>query len=366
MARKDGKDRGIVEHPLGSGMWWVDLRHEGKRIRRKVGSKSAARQVYERLKTEAREGRLVPRVQKKTVPTLKQILDARIEGFTGRDLVNEKRYAAWWTDLWGGKRVDELCQDDFRKLQNRLSSEGEWSPKTINNAFASLRSALNQAVQSGKIDRSPLAGVKLFKIPGGRLRYLTEGEELRLKEVMLPANFRLVRFAILSGLRREEQFTLAWKHVDFRNGILTIPRSKNGDSRHVQLSDEAMEILKAIRSETRVISEWCFPSENPLTPLDPQNFYNRVYVPALKKAGLEDVVWHTLRHTFCSRLVMAGVDIRTVQELAGHKTLAMTLRYSHLSGEHIRESVNRIGKKKEEISEATDTKTDKRQISKRG
>ena len=65
MARKDGKDRGIVENPPGSGIWWVDMRHEGKRIRKKVGSKSSAKAVYERLKTESREGRLVPKAKKR-------------------------------------------------------------------------------------------------------------------------------------------------------------------------------------------------------------------------------------------------------------------------------------------------------------
>ena len=93
-----------------------------------------------------------------------------------------------------------------------------------------------------------------------------------------------------------------------------------------------------------------------MTSIDPQNFYKRIYLPALAKAGIEGVVWHTLRHTCASRLVMAGVDIRTVQEIMGHKTLAMTMRYSHLSGEHLSQAVNRISSGK--ISERTDTKTD--------
>lgn len=366
MARKDGIDRGLVENPAGSGIWWVDMRHEGKRIRRKVGSKSAAKSVYQRLKTEAREGRLVPKEKKKVYPTIKEIVTDRVEGFSGRQRTNEKRYAQWWIEQVGEKAVKDISIGDLRKLMMQLKEEQELSAQTVNHYFGHLRAALNQAVRDGKIDSSPMQGVDLLRTPRGRLRFLTEGEEQRLREVMLPAHFRLVRFAILTGLRREEQFSLRWENIDTRNRVLTIPRSKHGDTRHVPLSDEAMEILKAIRAETRMMSPWCFPSLNPLTHTDAQNFYRRIYLPALKKAGIEGMVWHTLRHTTASRLVMAGVDIRTVQEIMGHKTLAMTMRYSHLSARHVSEAINRIGMKTEGNNrnervtpEVTDTKTDK-------
>lgn len=79
---------------------------------------------------------------------------------------------------------------------------------------------------------------------------------------------------------------------------------------------------------------------------------SRLWYPALKQAELQDFRFHDLRHTFCSRLAMAGVDLLTIKELAGHKTTAMTLRYSHLSPSHQRQAVERL------ISGATDTRTD--------
>jgi Phage integrase family len=87
-----------------------------------------------------------------------------------------------------------------------------------------------------------------------------------------------------------------------------------------------------------------FPSETGETPLDAQNFVNRVFLPALRRAKIGDFHWHDLRHTLASRLVMAGVDLRTVQELLGHKTLVMTLRYAHLSPEHQLEAVQRLNR----------------------
>ena len=87
-----------------------------------------------------------------------------------------------------------------------------------------------------------------------------------------------------------------------------------------------------------------------------RTYVNRVFLPALKAAKIEGFTWHCLRHTFASRLVMKGVDIRTVQELLGHKTLTMTLRYSHLSPAHQLDAVQKLNRPKTEAP--TDTTTD--------
>src|SRR5947208_3651899 len=83
----------------------------------------------------------------------------------------------------------------------------------------------------------------------------------------------------------------------------------------------------------------------PIIPMLDATVMSRVFVPALREAGIGNLHWHDLRHTFASRLVMKGVDLRTVQELMGHKTIAMTLRYSHLSPAHQLEAVQRLTRK---------------------
>lgn len=85
-----------------------------------------------------------------------------------------------------------------------------------------------------------------------------------------------------------------------------------------------------------------FPSpKDALEPWNPQSFVNHHYTPYLRHAGIQGACWHTLRHTAASRRVMAGVDLVSVKEILGHRDIQTTLRYSHLSREHLQEAVNR-------------------------
>jgi len=124
------------------------------------------------------------------------------------------------------------------------------------------------------------------------------------------------------------------------------------------MHDRVMEILR--NHPSRLKSEWVFPSETGITPLNPNNFINRVLEPALKEAKLKDFRWHDLRHTFGSRLIMAGVDLRTVQELMRHKTIKMTLRYTHLSPTHTLEAVNKLCLTNQATSTSTSTSKNER------
>src|SRR5262249_25456559 len=104
---------------------------------------------------------------------------------------------------------------------------------------------------------------------------------------------------------------------------------------------------------------WVFPSATSDTPLDSQNFMNRIFTPAVKRAHVQDFRWHDLRHSFASRLVMKSVDIRTVQELLGHADIRMTLRYSHLSPSHALDAVEKLAEVATGTATGTDTDTAK-------
>jgi hypothetical protein len=105
-------------------------------------------------------------------------------------------------------------------------------------------------------------------------------------------------------------------------------------------NDTVREILRTRPS--RLKSAYVFPSQTGETPIEARNYMNRVFLKALKRAGIRGFRWHDLRHSFSNRLVMKGVDLRTVQELLGHPTITMTLRYSHLSLAHRLDAVQRL------------------------
>src|SRR5262249_9185964 len=128
--------------------------------------------------------------------------------------------------------------------------------------------------------------------------------------------------------------------VDWERALLTIPHTKAGGTRYVRLNAEAVEILR--RMASWLTSQWVFPSENPGSHLDPRHFYARIFLPTVKRLGFEEVTWHTLRHTFASRLAMAGATEQEIATCLGHSTTTLVRRYAHLSPSHLKGVVERV------------------------
>src|SRR5262249_54994479 len=118
--------------------------------------------------------------------------------------------------------------------------------------------------------------------------------------------------------------------VDLAAGLIRLRQTKNGSGRFVQLNSRALAALHMLYDQGLGTGR-IFPRLRP-----------RWFTEACREAGIKDFTWHCLRHTFASRLVMAGIDIRTVQELLGHRNILMTMRYSHLSPEHNKKALEKL------------------------
>jgi len=348
MARKGRLDRGLYTktNVQGKLVWCVRLFHNGKG--KKFGpftTKTMARDFYEKCKREQREGQFFPeRYHQDGYPLVVEWIDDYLttlpgSGKTLKTQREERRYAGWWKTRLAGKRLHRLTPEDVEAGKRNLVENG-YAPETIRHYLKFLRHALNVAVRDGKLEKSPFTQVKMPKVSQGKTRFLSMDEETLLLETLGTPYRTWARLAILTGLRQGEQFRLKWTEVDVERGIITLPQTKAGRCQYALLNEEAKTILKGMTSWKD--SKWVFPSQTKGTHLDPKNFYHRVYVPALRKANLQDVDWHTLRHTFASRLAMNGQSASTIAALLRHSGTTLVQRYAHLSPTHLREALESV------------------------
>ncbi len=329
---------------------------------RKVGPKALALDVYRKRKTEVRDRHFFPeRIRRRDV-----LLRDFLETFTvmhveGR-LRNAKHYAQYagrFRKAFGSRPLRQIVPSDLARYVRQRQQDG-MAPATINRELAYIRRVLNVALADQLIDTNPVKGVKFFRENNARVRYLSDDEQTRLRKALGEEHWPKLAVALHTGFRRSNVFRLRWEHVDFQNGTIRAHQPKGGRDYFVPMNDVLRAVLSALPSRLR--SKYVFPSEADDTPLDAQNFFNRVFVKALDAAKIADFTWHDLRHTFASRLAMAGVDLRTIQELMGHATLTMTLRYAHLSPAHKLDAVRRLesaadAPATDEITHATGTRT---------
>lgn len=303
MARKGGQDRGITQRKDRKG-WWVCLYVNARQQWFKCDTKSQAKALYGRLKADIREEKyFTEKFAAKQDLTLRAWLARCLEGCTNRNRVNEHLYNRRWSLLLGRQLLTEITTDTLRQIQRKMQtklrprpakapkafqSKRLWSDATINRHFAYLKHVLTLALRDNKVTRNPVAGVKLFP-EVTKTRFFSETELLRLQGVMAPHDWKLVALAIETGLRREEQFTLRWEHIDLEVGLLTLPMPQGGKTRYLPLSEQAKTILRSFDSWTH--SPWIFSGLTDNTkPMDSRAFMRRALNPHFAKPGSQESV----------------------------------------------------------------------------
>jgi len=187
---------------------------------------------------------------------------------------------------------------------------------------------MSKAFSRALMQKSTSRVIDRFQERNTRLRYLDEKEIRRLHDACAEHLKPIVTVALNTGMRKEEILNLRWEDLNFRSRIIYILDTKNNERREIPMNDIVYETLLAVRKISD--SPWVFCKKNG----ERYGNVRKAFEGARKRAGIVDFRFHDLRHTFASYLVMAGVDLKTVQELLGHKSFEMTLRYAHLSPEH--------------------------------
>ena len=205
-------------------------------------------------------------------------------------------------------------------------------PATINRHIAILKHMFTKAVEWDMVEEETLKRVrrvKLLEERNTRLRYLSAEECQNLINACDKHLKPIVITALNTGMRKGEILSLKWNNVDLRHGFILLDKTKNGERREIPINETLRNTLTDIIR--RLDTSYVFHDPN---TGGPYNNVQRSFNSALKRANITDFRFHDLRHTFASHLIMSGVDLTTVKELLGHKTLSMTLRYAHLAPSH--------------------------------
>jgi integrase len=365
-ARPERAPRGIFEKVPGSGVWSIRYADATGRIRReKAGTRGMAVKLYQKRKTEVLQGKKLPETIRRKAVLFGDLAEDAVTYAREHHQTNRERdyRAGLLIELFGERPADLLTPQEIDRQLSKAAREREWAPASFNRYKAFVSLAYRLGIENDKVTVNPARLVRRRHENNARIRWLTADEESKLRAV-IQADYlgELAAFdlALHTGMRCSEQYRLTWGCVDLVRRQITIPRSKHGGIRYIPLDNTALSALLALRSRSpgtgpvMLLAESGHGYEAGHALSTPKEWF----MAAVTKAGVADFTWHCLRHTFASRLVMAGVDLRKVQELMGHKTIAMTCRYAHLAPQHLQDAVRKLDGWGLDSGNGTDTKTD--------
>lgn len=259
-------------------------------------------------------------------------------------------YKKWLKPVLGGLRLDRISRISLISLLQPMDKK-RLSNRSKNYAIALTRQVFNFAIRNELFtgDNPAARFDELKKEDNRRMKFLSEEELDNLLRELKKHSYSVYLMALISadsGLRAGEIFNLTWADVSIEEKLLFLRDTKNGKNRFAYMTDRvAEEFAKLKKGEG---NEFVFQSRagNKIEHV------SRTFERAVKALGLNDgitdrrqkVVFHSLRHTFASRLVQERVSLYEVKELLGHSDIAMTMRYSHLANDTLRQAVARLNK----------------------
>jgi len=330
----------------------------------------------------------------KTQAEVKKKLKAAIEKNSVLDVKSEQYTVGQWLDTWmetyaklqvrpssyktyqgfienhikpalGDVPLEKLTAMDLQRLYKQLLENGRvecteaknkpkgLSVKTVRNINQMISSALNCAVEQRLVPSNPTKGCVLPKLEKKEMKILPpENLGTFFDEAKRSGVFELYYIDLATGLRRGELLGLKWSDIDLKKGVIHVRRQilrQNGkvieaplktknSYRNIAIGADAIEVLKGMNQA----SEYVFPSPHggPMSPDSVLHMLQRV----LKRAGLERIRFHDLRHTFSVLALQNGVDVKTLSAMLGHYSAGFTLdTYAHVTTSMQKQAANAVG-----------------------
>jgi integrase len=356
----------------------IVYRHDKRKIFERVGklsegysAKLAADVRSERIRS-IRHSEELP-YQKKKAMTFEKLAEKYIkwseENKSRAGIDDKSRYENHLKARFDNKRLDEISPFDLERMKSEMAKSGI-APKTISHCLGLLRAMYNKSIEWNLYQgENPVKKIKMPTVQNARDRFLSmeEAEKLLMalkrnpqikkeyKETKDPKLHDIALLSLHTGARAGEIFNIKKQDVDFENELIALRDTKNTETRYAPMTVEVKKMLKR-RIENLHSNDNKEPSDNSNSYIftdkdgnkinEVSNAFNRIVNDLGFNNGVTDprqrVVFHTLRHTFASWLAIQGTPLYTIAKLMGHKSIAMSERYAHLSPDHKKDAVNAV------------------------
>ncbi|PIQ40823.1 MAG: integrase [Thalassolituus sp. CG17_big_fil_post_rev_8_21_14_2_50_53_8] len=312
--------------------WLVDLYPEGrggKRVRKKFDTRAEAARFEKFVLSAVHQGKDW-NTSKRDSRHLNELIDIwyKAKGSYLKDGPRRRKCLLDVSDWLGNPKGIDLKATNFTAYLSYKTESGI-SEKTINNHLGYMNAVYNYLADVGEIEYSnPLVKIKPIKIDERELSWLTTEQIRHLLSTIEsfsqnPHVLLLTKICLATGARWSEAEGLKLRHI--RDGKLSFHGTKSGKSRSVPVAED---LFKEIHAHLEKFGEFSFSLS--------------AFRRALDESGIElpkGQAAHVLRHTFASHFIMNGGNILTLQRALGHSSVSITMRYAHLSPDHLEEIV---------------------------
>ena len=338
-------------------IWYADYRLNGRRVWKSVGkSKRLAEDYLKDVEGKIVRGEMMDLVEIRPInfdDFSRQYLDRygvnKTESTRARDQITVNKHLI---PLFGRRLLKQIAAKDIEEYKShraacRLKKGDRVKKSTVNREIDLLKSLMARAVEWGYVKANPTQGVRKFKIDVEEPVFLTSAQGAALLQTATGQMKGFVAVGLNAGLRKSEMFNLKWDDVDFGRKEIRVTKSKGKRFRVIPMNSSLLDILA--RHPRHIQKPYVFHNADG----SPWRDVRKGFEAALKEAGVPRIRIHDMRHSFVSNLVMRGVDLNSVKELAGHQDIATTMKYAHLAPGHLKDSVERLKWRPEQGREET-------------
>ncbi|SRR5579883_173988 len=329
---------------LRGDIYWIAYKAVHGVVRESTGTsdRKLAEAVLSKRRAEVFEGRWKGRLRDTQTP----LTEAIKEFLT---VYSKPRKLSWQDDqlilgrLTAFVGPNALLQEIDRRLIERFQLHlfaQTLSKPRINLYIATLKCFFNRCIDWGKIQANPCKGIKLYP-EVTRTHWLEQGQISALITCCSPRVRPIIQVALLTGLRRGDILRLTWHRIDFEQGLICITQGKTQVPLILPMSEALAEVLRNIPRDPDC--PYVFQERGRM--LEPDGWLRTDFKKATRAAGVDGTRFHDLRHTAATQLRRLGRDLQVVQQLLGHKSIRMTMRYSHVHPTELRQAVNSLGRK---------------------